>query len=215
MTTRRKKKTAAVVKRITIRAGPTGKARDTASTRRASAIKKEKRRVRAEAVKYLSDEAYVKEFLAELGGVKSIDLVGALEKRKEVDEFKLAELLRMEVKAVRKILYRLYEKKVVSFRKTRDEEKGWYTYIWKLEPNKIHELMNGRKTQAVNSLREKLERETQNQFFKCANGCMRIPFEKAFELSFVCPECASKLEAFDNDAIVKQLKRYIEQVEKY
>ena len=190
------------------------KKREVASSRKAAA-KKEKHRVRGEAVRYLSDAAYVKEFLAELGGVKSIDLVSALEKRKEVDEFKLAELLRIEVKAVRKILYRLYEKKVVSFRKTRDEEKGWYTYIWKLEPNKIHDLMNGRKTQAVNSLRDKLERETQNQFFKCANGCMRIPFEKAFELSFVCPECGSKLDAFDNDAIVKQLKQYIEQVEKY
>lgn len=210
MATKNWKKTAAAKKK----AGMKKAIREAASLKKVAA-KKEKHRARAEAVKYLSDAAYVKEFLAELGGVKSIDLVSVLEKRKEVDEFKLAGLLHMEVKAVRKILYRLYEKKVVSFRKIRDEEKGWYTYIWKLEPNKIHELMNGRKTLAVNSLREKLERETQNQFFKCANGCMRIPFEKAFELSFICPECGSKLEAFDNEAIVKQLKQYIEQVEKY
>jgi len=210
LATKNWKKTAAAKKK----AGMKKAIREAASLKKVAA-KKEKHRARAEAVKYLSDAAYVKEFLAELGGVKSIDLVSVLEKRKEVDEFKLAGLLHMEVKAVRKILYRLYEKKVVSFRKIRDEEKGWYTYIWKLEPNKIHELMNGRKTLAVNSLREKLERETQNQFFKCANGCMRIPFEKAFELSFICPECGSKLEAFDNEAIVKQLKQYIEQVEKY
>ena len=178
-------------------------------------VKPRKHHTRAEIVKYLSNEAYVKEFLADIGGVKSIDVVNILKRRKEVNEFRLAERLKMEVKAVRKILYRLYTKKVVSFRKTRDEEKGWYVYVWKLEPKKIVELMGKRKTQAVTSLKEKLERETSSQFFKCVNGCMRISFEKAFELSFICPECGSRLEAFDNEAIVKQLKQYIDQVEKF
>ena len=72
------------------------------------------------------DNPYSREYLAELGGAKSIDIVGLLGKCKEIDEFKLADKLKMDVKAIRRVLYKLYEKKLVSFRKTRDEERGWY-----------------------------------------------------------------------------------------
>jgi len=156
---------------------------------------------------------YMQEFLAELGGARSIDIVGILRRRKEVDEFKLASLLKMDVKAIRKILYRLYEKKLVSFRKRRDDEKGWYIYIWKLVPNKLDQMMGERRTDAVNELRHRLEYEKNNQFFKCNNGCLRVTFDKAFEMAFVCPECNGKLEFFDNTAVVNQLKKYVSQVD--
>lgn len=155
------------------------------------------------------DNPYSREYLAELGGAKSIDIVGLLGKCKEIDEFKLADKLKMDVKAIRRVLYKLYEKKLVSFRKTRDEERGWYIYIWRLEKGKLGELLDKKKEDAIDTIRCQLNYEQSSQFFKCENGCMRVPFEKAFEMAFVCPDCKSKLEFFDNTAIVQQLKKYI------
>lgn len=159
----------------------------------------------------LRNAPYLREFLAELGGVKSIDIVGILEKRKEIDEFKLANMMKMDVKSIRKILYRLYERKLVSFRKTRDEQRGWYIYIWRLEPSKLKELMKERKSDALDNLKKQLEYEKSSQFFKCKNGCIRVSFDKAVETSFVCPECGNKLDFFDNSSVIKQMKQYIEQ----
>lgn len=157
------------------------------------------------------ENPYAQELLAELGGAKSIDLVGLLKKHKEVDEFKLADRLKMDVKAVRKILYRLYEKKLVSFRKMKDETRGWHVYFWRLEPGKIGRLMAERKEKSVGNLRGQLDYEKGNQFYKCENGCIRVVFDKAFEHNFVCNECGGKLAFFDNATIIKQLREYINQ----
>jgi transcription initiation factor TFIIE subunit alpha len=157
------------------------------------------------------DNPHAQQLLAELGGAKSIDVVGVLRKHKEVDEFKLADRLKMDVKAVRKILYRLYEKKLVSFRKMRDETRGWHVYIWRLEPGKIAKLMTEQKEKSIGQLRDQLDHERGNQFFKCENGCVRVVFDRAFESNFACSECGGKLIFFDNASIIKQLREYINQ----
>ncbi len=157
------------------------------------------------------EDPHAQQFLAELGGAKSIDIIGLLRKHKEVDEFKLADRLKMDVKSVRKILYRLYEKKLVSFRRMRDETRGWHIYIWRVEPGRMSKLMTERWEKSINQLKTQMDYEKTNQFFKCENGCVRVVFEKAFENSFVCSECGSKLVFFDNLLIVKQLREYINQ----
>jgi len=156
---------------------------------------------------------YMLEFLSDIGGAKSIDVVKTLARKKEVDEFSLAEKLKMNVKAVRRILYRLYDKKLVSFRKTRDKDRGWYVYIWRIEQDKLSGLLENRKETAISDLRGQLDYEVRNQFFKCDSGCIRVPFEEAFELEFLCPECGSKLQHFDNATIVDQLRKYIQELE--
>ena len=152
---------------------------------------------------------YALEYLAELGGAQSIDIVSLLAKNGELDEFKLSELLTQDIKAVRKILYRLHNEKVVSFKRKKDQETGWTVYIWKLEFGKLLELLNKRKIEAVVELEEKLMFEKENQFFRCVNGCTRLPFDKSFELEFKCPECGKQLNFIDNSKIVMQLERYI------
>lgn len=155
---------------------------------------------------------YALEFLAELGGAQSIDIVNLLANKGELDEFKLSDLMKQDIKAVRKILYRLHTEKVVSFTRKKDKETGWTVYIWKLEPDKLTNLMENRKTDALSKLEEKLTLERSNQFFTCVNGCSRMPFDKAFEVEFKCPECSGQLNFIDNAKIVNQLERYIKQL---
>ena len=155
---------------------------------------------------------YALEYLAELGGAKSVDIVTLLEKNGELDEFKLSELLTQDIKSVRKILYRLHNEKVVSFKRKKDQDTGWTVYIWRLETSRLVQLLNKRKEKAIQDLEEKLFFEKNNQFFRCVNGCTRVPFDKAFELGFKCPECKEQLNFVDNSRIVNQLEEYVSQL---
>jgi transcription initiation factor TFIIE subunit alpha len=160
-------------------------------------------------IKSVLRNPYALEFLAELGGAQSIDIVGLLAKNGELDEFKLSELLTHDIKAVRKILYRLHNEKIVSFKRKKDQETGWTVYIWKLELKKLRILLEKKKVDALIDLEEKLIFEKENQFFRCVNGCSRLPFDKAFELEFKCHECGKQLNFIDNSKIVMQLERYV------
>lgn len=152
---------------------------------------------------------YALEYLAELGGAQSIDVVSILAKSGELDEFKLSETLSQDIKAVRKVLYRLHNEKVVSFKRKKDQETGWTVYIWKLELERFVDILQKRRVEALVELEEKLMFEKKNQFFKCVNGCSRMPFDKAFELEFKCPECNKQLNFIDNSKIVVQLEKYV------
>jgi len=160
----------------------------------------------------LLQNQYALEYLAELGGAQSIDVVHLLAKNGELDEFKLSEHLGQDIKAIRRILYRLHNERVVSFKRKKDQETGWTVYIWKLETVKLLNLLERRRMDALDKLEEKLNFEKENQFFRCVNGCSRLPFDTAFEVEFKCPECEGKLNFIDNSRIVKQLEKYVKQL---
>jgi len=156
----------------------------------------------------------VTDVLARVVGANSLDVIAELAEEKELDDFSLAERLGMDVKTVRKILYKLYDHRLVKFRRIRDEETGWYIYIWSFDEEKLNLLIEKVRRERIKSLRKKLEYEKNNQFFACENGCIRVPFEKAMETGFVCPHCGGKLGFFDNTKIVEQLEKQLKELER-
>jgi transcription initiation factor TFIIE subunit alpha len=152
--------------------------------------------------------------LAEVAGANSLDIIGELSIENEMDEFSLAERLGMDVKTVRKILYRLYDTRLVSFRRIKDEETGWYIYLWKFDEGKLGVLVHRMRREKVDKLRSRLDYEKENQFFICENGCTRITFSDALELGFVCNQCGSKLDFQDNSNLIKQLEDHLKEIER-
>ena len=152
--------------------------------------------------------------LANVAGANSLDIVGELSEESEMDEFSLAERLGMDVKTVRKILYKLYDNRLVKFRRIKDQETGWYIYLWKFYDDKLEGLVVKLRREQEGKLRSRLDYEKDHQFFICENGCTRTPFEGAMELGFVCKHCGSKLDFIDNAHIVKQLESQLKVVER-
>ena len=152
--------------------------------------------------------------LANVAGANSVDIVGELDQESEMDEFSLAERLGMDVKTVRKILYKLYDNRLVKFRRIKDEETGWYIYLWKFENTKLKGLVEKIRKDKVQNLHERLSYEKNNQFFMCENGCIRVPFENAMSVEFVCPHCTGKLNFADNSNIVEQLEKQLGEIER-
>lgn len=152
--------------------------------------------------------------LAEVVGANSLDVVSELVQEESVDEFSLAERLGMDVKVVRKILYNLYDNSLVKFRRFKDQETGWYIYMWSFEKNKLTSLVQKVRREKTIKIKEQLDMEKDHQFFMCESGCTRVPFEKAMETGFVCPHCGSRMDFRDNSHIIKQLEKQLKEIER-
>jgi len=69
----------------------------------------------------------------------------------------------------------------------------------------------------MEKLQKKLKYEQNYTFFKCSNGCEKLPFELACEYNFKCPECGNAMESVDavgeRDVIEKKItviKKFLE-----
>ncbi|MBN1785799.1 MAG: transcription factor E [Candidatus Methanofastidiosa archaeon] len=145
------------------------------------------------------------EFLEDLlgeGGVEIASIIGMKESTAE----ELAEETSMKINDVRKVLYKLYDHRLASYRRIRDKTTGWYIYYWKLDMEKAPEIIQDIENSYLSRLEERLEHENSSMYFLCKNNCMRYSFEEAQELQFKCPQCEEQLEYFDNTKIISRLE---------
>ena len=135
----------------------------------------------------------------------SISVVECLVAGKVTDE-EIAEETELRLNIVRRILYKLYDAGIASYKRSKDPETQWYTYSWKFEQEKIIDMLKSKHEEVLKELRECLQYEENNIFFECKiNGC-RCSFEEASENNFVCPECGKELEFKDNSVFINKLK---------
>jgi transcription initiation factor TFIIE subunit alpha len=156
----------------------------------------------------------IEEVVAEVAGEDVVPLVKALYKRKDVSEFKVAEKIGKDVNQVRNMLYRLYHVNLVSFIRRKDKKKGWYIYYWTFKPQGIRGLLKNMREKQLDTLKERLKKETESQFYMCANKCVRLDFEKATEFEFKCPECGEIMNQENNVDKIRQLKKDIARLER-
>lgn len=152
----------------------------------------------------LSDDV-VQAYLAEVVGAEGMPVAMNPVEEEIVDE-DLAEELDLDPKIVRRTLFILYENDLASYRRDRDEESGWYTYLWSFEYGNIPGKLNDEMRKLRDGLDERIEYERQNEFYICDIDGIRFEFEEAMDLSFNCPECGSPLEPMENDELVEAME---------
>jgi transcription initiation factor TFIIE subunit alpha len=156
----------------------------------------------------------VEDVVADVAGADVLPLVRSLKNKKNISEFKLAEMINQEVNIVRNMLYRLYHANLVSFTRRKDKKKGWYIYYWTFRIKQIKYLAVSLRKQRLEKLRDRLNREKESHFFLCPSGCMRLDFEQAIGFEFKCPECASIMNQEQNDKKIKEIEEEIKNIEK-
>jgi transcription initiation factor TFIIE subunit alpha len=134
----------------------------------------------------------------------SIPIINCLLNGKTTDE-EIAEETEIRLNIVRRILYKLYDAGVASYKRSKDPETQWYTYSWKFEEDKIREIIAKKYENFSREIVHSLEYEEGNMFFVCPNGC-RYNFNEASEHNFICPECDCSMEFQDNSTIILELK---------
>ncbi|MDR5657100.1 transcription factor E [Halodesulfurarchaeum sp. HSR-GB] len=149
----------------------------------------------------LLEDPVIQKYLNELVGPKGMPVAAAPPDGEVTDE-ELAERLGLELNDVRRALFILYENDLASYRRVRDEDSGWLTYLWTFEyehiPGNLHEEME----RLLEALEERREYELNNEFYLCPECSIRFEFGEAMDLGFSCPECGSQLEAMGNDELI-------------
>lgn len=149
-----------------------------------------------------------------VGGEEAVLIVKEMIGGREVTVEELAEKTEIRVNTVRKVLYQLYNHSLVTSRRFRDPETGWFIFQWKLQPELLEGFVRNMKQKILKKLQIRLEHEQSHEFYHCGNpACLKVSFEDAMELIFRCPKCSGVLRPFNNRKIVEALEIEIKKIE--
>lgn len=125
----------------------------------------------------------------------------------EITDDKLAEKSGVNLYLVRKTLYTLYEKRLAEYRRERNDENGWLTYLWKLNWKDLEAHLAGEVDRLRRSLHTRLTFESDNTFYTCPGDGVRLLFDAASQSGFQCPQCGSPLQQQDNSPLVQAMEK--------
>ncbi len=156
----------------------------------------------------LLSDPVIQKYLHELVGPTGMPVAAAPPDGEVTDE-ELAERLNLELNDVRRALFILYENDLASYRRLRDEDSGWLTYLWTFEYEKIPKNLAEEMQRLLVTLEKRESYERDHEFYLCEICSIRFEFGEAMDFGFECPECASPLESMENDYLVDAMERRI------
>ncbi|MCS7134758.1 MAG: hypothetical protein NZ889_02790 [Candidatus Pacearchaeota archaeon] len=156
----------------------------------------------------------IKETIRKIAGKNSEAFVSFLYEKKNINEFKIAEKLKISVNQVRNFFYKLLEYNIISFTRKKDRRKGWYTYYWTLETDKTLEVLKKMKEQEIKALKQLAKSREIKTYYVCPNKCMEVTTETALLHEFFCPECGTLMMVSDEEKKIKEIETKIKILEK-
>jgi len=159
----------------------------------------------------LLENPVIQKYLHELVGPKGMPVAAAPPDGEVTDE-ELAEELGLELNDVRRALFILYENDLASYRRLRDEDSGWLTYLWTFEYDKIPEQLEEEMYRLLDGLTERREYERENEFYLCEQCGIRFEFGEAMEFGFECPQCGNQVETMENTRLVTAMEERIDEL---
>ena len=157
----------------------------------------------------LLEDPVIQKYLHELVGPRGMPVAAAPPDGEVTDE-ELAERLDLELNDVRRTLFILYENDLASYRRVRDEDSGWLTYLWTFDYDNIPENLEDEMHRLLTALDDREDYERNHEFYLCEVCSIRFEFGEAMDVNFECPECGSQLEAMDNAHLVQAMEERIE-----
>ena len=154
------------------------------------------------------EEVIHRAYLNKLVGEEGLRIVECIPEEEITDE-RLAELTGISLNTVRRTLYLLYEHRLAIYRRKRDPDSGWLTYLWQLCPENFDKALQSEAKRLLRKLEERLAYEKENIFYACTEGCARFIFDEASDANFVCPFCQGSLEYMENAKVVEAIERQI------
>lgn len=149
----------------------------------------------------------------EIAGKEGVDIATVLVNAEETTDEEIATKTDLKLNIVRRILYKLHDNHLASYRRIRDTNTGWFLYYWKIDPKKAQALVNRKKRLVLNLLEQRLEHESNNDLYACiSRDSSPVPFEEAMNLSFRCPNCNEQLEYVDNTKAISFLRKRVEEL---
>jgi len=158
--------------------------------------------------------ALLKELVAKLAGKGSDVIVDILFGKKNVNEFKIADQLKITINQARNILYKLSNIGILESTKKKDKRKGWYTYFWTLNVLKalaVLEKIKLRETDIANDVLKTRELKT---FYACPTDNLEMSEETALHHNFICHECGALLQPVPKEKRIKEITNRIDAIKR-
>jgi len=165
-------------------------------------------------VNFLVDlnDPVIKGYLINLVGEEGYKVVLNMPEGEVTDE-KIAQATGVLLNIVRRTLFILYENRLAGYRRERDTDSGWLTYLWKLDLSNLNRQLELEAKKLLKNLKTKLEYEEDKVFYICEKQDGRFLFEIAAEMEFKCPFCGGELVFEENEPVIDALKQRIIKLE--
>jgi transcription initiation factor TFIIE subunit alpha len=162
------------------------------------------------------DAPLVADFIGTNAGDAAVMVVKTLDgKNKGLTDEQITKKTKTDVNEVRAILNKLHYLGIIAYSKEKAKDSNWYNYTWFLKKERIKELLTERYKEELEKLQNKLSYEQSYTFFKCTNGCDKLPFELACEYNFKCPECGNAMEALEVSEEKEKIEKRIGEIKKF
>lgn len=125
----------------------------------------------------------------------------------ERSDEEIAELTGINLNSVRHTLYNLYEHRLAEYRRIKNNETGWLTYLWLMRMDHMNMVLRNEVEVAAGKLAGRLRYDEANDFYQCKNCGITTTFNNAMTTNFSCPHCGTMLVHFDDELIVAALKK--------
>lgn len=132
----------------------------------------------------------------------------------EFTDDQLALELGIEINEIRKALFAMYELGLAEYRRKKDDETGWMEYYWKLNYEKSRLILKRELEKTKEKLLKKLEAERNAIYYICPNMCIKVSYDEAISMNFVCPRCQSSLQFLDCSSAIAKIEEEIKNIDK-
>ena len=135
-----------------------------------------------------------------IGGDEYLKVARSLLKAEDATDEEIASSTGLRINMVRKVLYDLFGKSLITGIRVKDERKGWFVYRWRTRGDEVETFIENQKKKIADRLQQRLDYEESSEFYHCGNrDCPRVTFETALEDMFKCNSCGRVLNAKKND----------------
>ena len=150
-----------------------------------------------------------------IGGDEYLKVARSLIKAQDATDEEIASYTGLRINMVRKVLYDLFGKALITGVRVKDERKGWFVYRWRSRRDEVENFIENQKKKIAERLQQRLDYENSSQFYHCGNDdCQRQTFESSLEESFKCPSCGKILDLKKNEKSKKAFTRKIDEIKK-
>ena len=150
-----------------------------------------------------------------IGGDEYLKVARSLLKSEDATDEEIASSTGLRINMVRKVLYDLFGKALITGIRVKDEKKGWFVYRWRSRRDEVENFIEGQKKKISERLQQRLDYENSSDFYHCGNeDCPRVTFEDALEGFFKCPNCGQVLNLKKNDKAKKAFSWKIDHIRK-
>ena len=150
---------------------------------------------------------------AMIGGDEYLKVSRSLLKSEDATDGEIASSTGLRINMVRKVLYDLFGKGLITGVRVKVERKGWFVYRWRSRHDEVENFIDVQKKKVLERLQQRYDYENGSDFYHCGNGdCPRATFEESLDLDFKCSSCGRTMDIKKNERVRKLFLKKIDQI---